>query len=213
MSLVKRPSRILIASMLLGVIFFGQVMVFSQEKFRRNPPYPEPLRPLRFPLVETAVLENGLKLITITRLNTRLITLQIIVQAGEIDSPPGLSGLATVTAEMLLKGTQLMRSSDIEEALDTLGIEVNIEVNADYTIFTFSFLDDHLDQALNLIKSFFSEPAFRATELTYVKRDLYYRLLSRKKDLEKVGFNFFLKKLLYPEVANSGLIKGEEIKN
>ncbi|MBC7363908.1 MAG: insulinase family protein, partial [Candidatus Aminicenantes bacterium] len=28
-----------------------------------------------------------------------------------------------------------------------------------------------------------------------------------------VGFNFFLKKLLYPEVANSGLIKEEEIKN
>jgi predicted Zn-dependent peptidase len=214
MKVVKRPGPTLMALLLLlGLLFLSPVMVFSQERFRRNPPYPDPLLPLRFPPVETAVLENGLKLITITRLNTRLVTLQVVVQAGEIDSPPGFSGLATVTAEMLLKGTQLMSASDIEEALDNLGMVVNIEVNADYTIFTFSCLDDHLDQALNLIKSFFSEPSFPVAELTSVKRDLYYRLLSSKKDLEKIGFNFLLKKLLIPEITNPGPIEEEEIKN
>lgn len=213
MKLFRRSGKRLTGWLLLWLLLQCQSLVFPQERFRRTPPYPEPLMPLRLPPVETAVLENGLKLITVTRLNSPIVTLQLLIQAGELDSPPGLSGLATVTTEMMLKGTQTMSASDLEEALEALGIEVNIAVNADYTLFTFSFIDENFDQALNLIKSFFSEPAFPAGELLNVKRDLYYRLLSNKREIEKIGFNFFLKKLLSPELPNPGIIEEENIKN
>ncbi|MCI4446090.1 MAG: insulinase family protein [Candidatus Aminicenantes bacterium] len=213
MKITRKLAKTLVAVLLFSVLLPGQLLIFSQERFRRNPPYPEPLLPLRFPPIESGVLENGLKLVTITRLNSPIVTIQVLVQAGEFDSPPGLSGLATVTTEMMLKGTQLMSASDIEEALDTLGIEFNVEVKADHTLFTFSVLEENLDQALNLIKSFFSEPSFPASELINVKRELYYRLLSNKKEAEKFGFDFFLKKLLNPEILNPGPIEEEEIKN
>lgn len=209
----KKIKGLLVSILLFYILTPYQLLIFSQERFRRNPPYPEPLMPLRFPQLETAVLENGLRLITITRMKTPIITMQILIQAGEIDSPEGLSGLATVTNEMLLRGTQLMNASEIEEALENLGIEYNLEVTADYSLFTFSFLDENLDQALNLIKSFFSESVFPAGELANVKRELYYRLLVNKREPEKIGFNFFLKKLLSPEISSPGPIEEEEIKN
>ncbi len=214
---MKSSDRKLTLLVALVLLFFFlnsyQAIIFPQERFRRNPPYPEPLMPLRFPQSEVAVLENGLTLVTITRMKTPIITMQILVQAGEIDSPAGLSGLATVTNEMMLRGTQLMNASEIEEALENLGIEFNLEVSADYSLFTFSFLDDNLDKALNLIKSFFSESVFPASELANVKRELYYRLLVNKREPEKIGFNFFLKKLLAPEISSPGPIEEEDIKN
>lgn len=210
----NRQQRLKPLVMAICLIFlFSFISLYSQERFRRNPPYPEPLSPLKMPPVESAVLASGLKVITITRLNSPIFSFQVLIQAGESDSPAELSGLATVTAQMLLKGTLTLNSSEIEERLESLGIDFNIEVQSDYTIFSFVFLEENLDEALNLIRLFFVEPSFPSLELISVKRELYYRLLARNKDPENSGYDFFLKKLFSGTAYNPGLIDEEFIKN
>lgn len=203
----------LIAIVSLIFIICLPLKLHSQERFRRTPPYPEPLSPMKIPPVETAILNNGLKVITITRLNSPLFCLQILIHSGESDSPPELSGLATITAQMLTKGTLTLNSAEIEEQIESLGIDFSIEVQSDYMLFSFLFLPENLEQVLDLIKSFFIEPAFPSLELISVKRELYYQLLSRKKDPENAGYEFFLKKVFASTGYNPGVIDEEQIKN
>lgn len=184
-----------------------------QERFRRNPPYPEPLNPMKFPPVESGVLSSGLRVATMTRLNKPLFDLLVIVQAGENDSPRQLSGLATVTAEMLLKGTLSLSSAAIEEQMERLGIRGNIEVGADYIIYSFSFLEENLEDTLRLVGSLFYEPIFSSLELSAIKRDFYYQQLARKKDPEKSGYDFFLTRLFAGSGYNPGVIDEESIRN
>jgi zinc protease len=194
-------------------IFLSLSGLYSQERFRRNPPYPEPISSMKFPPIESAVLNNGLKIITITRLNHPIFNIQILIQAGEANSSPQLSGLATITARMLLRGTLSMSASEIENKLESLGIDYTLEVQADYILFSFTFLEENLDQALGLISSFFSEPSFPELELISAKRELYYQLLERKKDPENAAYDFFLKSLFSGSGYNPGLIDEENIKN
>ncbi|HEK85120.1 MAG TPA: hypothetical protein ENO29_02020, partial [Candidatus Aminicenantes bacterium] len=63
------------------VIWFSLPGLYSQERFRRNPPYPEPVKAFKFPPIESVTLNNGLKVITITRTNSPIFNLQVLVQA------------------------------------------------------------------------------------------------------------------------------------
>jgi predicted Zn-dependent peptidase len=207
----KRFFKLLLATSLVFTCSVAGLM--AQERFRRNPPYPEPLSPLKMPPVESAVLANGLKLITVTRPNSPIFAIQVVIQAGESDSPPELPGLATVTAQMMMRGTLTMSASTIEEKLESLGIDFNIEVQSDYTIFSFIFLEENLYEVLNLIKLFFIEPTFPSLELSSAKRELYYRQLGQVRDPENAGYDFFLRKIFSGTAYNPGLIDEELIKN
>jgi len=195
------------------LLLFCLLSLQSQERFRRNPPYPEPLNPMKFPPIESGLLTSGLRVVTITRLNRPLFNLVVIVQAGENDSPRQLSGLATITAQMLLKGTLSLSSQALEEQMESLGLSGSIEVGADYILYSFSFLEENLEDCLRLIGSLFYEPAFSPLELAAVKRDVYYQLLARKKDPEKSGYDFFLTKLFAGTGYNPGVIDEDSIRN
>jgi len=185
----------------------------SQEKFRRIPPYPDPLPSLVLAPVEAGDIGNGLRLLLITRSNNRLFNLQVMIQTGESDSPVELPGLATTTARLMLRGTATLSPAEVEDRLALLGIEYSIEVQADYTIFSFSFLDENLEPALGLISLFFVEPSFPALELAAVKRELYYQLLRRSRDPENAGYDFFLKRIFATSGYNPGVLEAEALKN
>jgi len=193
--------------------FFSSGFLDSQQRFRRTPPYPDPLPPINLPKVESAVLPTGLKIITINGLNNPVYNLQILIQAGESDSPPGLSGLATIAAQMLFRGTITLNRAEIEEKIEYLGINYSVEVRPDYTIFSFVFLEEFLDQVLELINLFFVEPTFPAMELASAKREFYYRLLDKNRDSEKTGYEFFLKQMFVHSGYNPGVVDEELIKN
>lgn len=185
----------------------------AQEKFRRTPPYPDPLPSLVLPAVESEYLNNGLRVVAIPRPNNPVFNLMILVQTGESDSPANLAGLATVTAQVLPRGTVTVGPNEVEERLAVLGIEYSVEVQADYTIFSFSFLAENLTAALELISLFFVEPSFPPLELSTVKRELYYQLLRRHQDPETAGYNFFLKRIFSGSGYNPGVLDEELIKN
>ncbi len=197
----------------LLAVFLLATPLKPQEKFRRVPPYPDPLPSLVLPPVTSEVTGNGLKLMVISRNNNRLFNLQVLIKAGESDSPAELPGLATATARLMLRGTTSINPAEVEERLAFLGIEYSVEVRSDYTIFSFSFLDEKLEAALGLIGLFFVEPSFPALELSAVKRELYYQLLRRNQDPENAGYDFFLKRIFSGSGYNPGILEAEAIKN
>lgn len=156
----------------------------SQERFRKTPPYPEPLSELKLPEIQSTSLSNGLSLLVIHRDNHPVISLKVIISAGESSSPEKLPGIATLTAKMLSRGVSYLSSSAIEEKIEYIGGSFSSSTYADYSVFAFTFLDEYLDEALELLSRMFLQPTFIKREIDNVKREMYYEMVKQSADPE-----------------------------
>lgn len=164
----------------------------AQERFRREAPPPDPLPQLNLPQVLRNTLVNGLELMAVRIENAPIMELRMIIGDGESSSPEDLPGLATFTANMLDKGAGTFTSSQIEEQIESIGGSFSAEVFADYSLFSFSFLEEHLDEALDLMSKMILQPIISKLEIDSVKRSMYYDHIQRYSFPEALG-----KKLLY----------------
>ena len=156
----------------------------AQDRFRKSPPLPDPLPELRLPVIESAVLSNGLTVAVVRRPTARTISLQVVVLAGEGDSPPKAPGVASVAAHAVGRGDGLLPAAEIESRFEALGGELVAAVSLEQTVFTLNVLEEDLDRALDvlaavLLRASVPEKAFEA-----VKRTLTYDLAERQKDPE-----------------------------
>jgi len=161
--------------------------LISQERYRKSPPFPEPLKKLNLPHLESATLSNGLRLTVARRENLPLVSMQLIILAGESSSPENLPGLATFTANLLSKGAANLSSSDIEEAIESIGGDFSTLTFLDYSIFTFSFLEEYLDEALDVLGKMILQPTFLKREIENEKRRMLYELREKQKNPEFVA--------------------------
>jgi len=168
----------------------------AQERFRRTPPLPAS-RPqeFRLPPIRRSSLPNGLTVATAYRPGSPLVTLQLIVRAGEVDSPPDRPGVAALTARMIGKGTKQLSAGAIEGMIESMGADFSVEVLMDYTVFTFHVLEESLERALFVLRSMVLEAQFTEREMASLKRTTYYELVDRKKNLEFLGWRQFLRVL------------------
>lgn len=178
-------------------LFFLPLLVFassllSQERFRKSPPYPDPLAKLNLPEIESYTLSNGLSLSVIYQDNIPTISLKLVILTGESASPEALPGLATFTAYMLSRGASTLSSSEIEERIESIGGGFRTSINPDYSVFTFTFLEEHLDEALDILSKMILQPRFTRIEIANVKRFMTYDTLRKTSDPE-----FIAKRHLY----------------
>jgi len=184
----------------------------SQERFRRSPPYPEPFPELSLPTIQTHSLTNGLDLVVVRRQAHPIISMRLIILTGESSSPNDLPGLATLTARMLPKGTINLSASDIEETIEAIGGSLSVETFPDYSVFTFSFLEEYFDEALQVLGEMVLRPTFPRIELGNVQRTMFYELASQSTDPEFLARRLLLKILFenhpYKKIVfNQGVIK------
>ena len=198
----------------LGVILLAALALApagaGQERFRRAQPNPDPLPELRLPAVETHRISNGLLLAVCRRDHLPVISLQLVVLAGEAQSPPGLPGTATMAARMMMQGTELISAEDVQERVEALGGELTVSTQLDYSLFSLNILEDQLDGALELLAPLFLKPAFPRRELDTVKRTLRYSLLDRNQDPEILAKRQLLQ-LLFPKHPYRNGLFGEEV--
>ncbi|UCE22620.1 MAG: insulinase family protein, partial [Candidatus Aminicenantes bacterium] len=113
MKVKSRQANILIFFLLSQIALNSPLL--SQERFRRTPPIPEPFPTLQLPEIQQTSLYNGLTLWVIPQNDLPIISLKIIVFAGESFSPENLPGLATLTAHSISRGVSDFSSAEIEE--------------------------------------------------------------------------------------------------
>ncbi len=164
----------------------------AQERFRRDVPDPDPLPPLNLQDIESFTLTNGLGLTVIRQDKTPVIHLRLVIADGENSSPTNLPGMATFAANMLNRGAASLTSVQIEEAIESMGGNFSSAVYPDFTLFSFSFLEEYLDEALEVLSKMFLQPTFLKLEIENIKRTMKYDLLQKMTDPE-----FLAKKILY----------------
>lgn len=164
----------------------------SQERFRRSPPLPEPFSAISLPLIETHTLTNGLGIAIVRTQDQPVISMRLIIMTGESSSPDNLPGLAALCAGMLTKGSVNLRAGDIEEKIESIGGSFDVRTHPDYTEFTFSFLGDYLEDALQLLSEILLRPTFPRIEIGNVQRSMFYDLA-----IQSNNPDFIARRLLY----------------
>ncbi|MGD9345241.1 MAG: pitrilysin family protein [Candidatus Aminicenantes bacterium] len=139
------------------------------------------------PEIESATLSNGLEVSIIRRQDLPVISMHLVVYAGERFSPDTMPGLATFTANMVNKGATGLSSSRITEAIETIGGDFTSETHPDYSVISFTFLEDYLDTALEMLSKMILQPTFPRIEVNNVIRSMHYNLLGRKSSPAFVG--------------------------
>lgn len=172
------------------------VPVFGQERFRRTPPLPD-ARPveLKLPEIRTAVLGNGLTVATAVQPGALTVTLQLVVKAGEADSPADRPGLAGMTARMIGKGTKQLSAEYLENLVEGMGAEYAATALMDYTTLSLRVLPEQLDRAVYALRLMALEAEFSERELAALRREVYWELYDRRKDPEVLAWRHLLRVL------------------
>jgi zinc protease len=211
---MKHGSRLKTVLLTLFLLFSTLVSpLIAQERFRRTPPLPEPLPELKIPEIQSTSLWNGLTLWIIQKDNLPIISLRVIMFAGESSSPEELPGMATLAAHMISRGTSDLSSSQIEEEIDYVGGSFSTSIHPDYALFSFTFLEEYLDRSLDLLSRMLLQPSFLRREIDAIKRTMYYDLVEESSSPDFLAKRQMLRLLFENHPYKKGTFNEEVIKN
>ncbi len=208
------PARTALAAAAVLAALWAPGPAGAQERFRRTPPPPDP-RPLelRLPAVERTVLPNGLTVAVAVRPGVPLVTLQLVIRAGEADAPPERPAVATAAARLIGRGTKMLSADYLQNSIEAIGADLRVTVLMDYTVLTMHVLEEYLDRAFYLLRLITLEALFTERELGAVRRTLYWELFERKKDPEVLAWSQLLRLLFAGHAYATGTYAEDVIKH
>jgi zinc protease len=170
--------------MLFMVILLSAVSN-SQEKIdRTKPPKPGPESKVKFPSYYEKTLPNGLKVIVIENHEQPIVYVSFVVKSGSTYDGE-LPGLASVTAELLTKGTKTRSATQIAEEIDFVGGSLNATASWDATNVSVLVLKKYLGVGVDILQDVVLNPTFPEEEIERVRTQ---RLASIKQSKAEAGY-------------------------
>ncbi len=123
-------------------------------------PGPSPARPFQTPRFVRKTLSNGIDVWFASWKTLPLVSVELVVPSGTADDPAGKSGLATLMASLLDKGTTRLTATELDEALETLGVTLGTESSTDNTSISWSTIARNLQPSLKIVAEVLASPRF-----------------------------------------------------
>jgi predicted Zn-dependent peptidase len=121
-------------------------------------------------MVNSTVLDNGVRILTETMSEVRSVSLGIWVNVGSRQDPKDHLGIAHFTEHMMFKGTEKMSAIQIAREIDALGGLLNAQTAKEYTVYYTKVLDEHLDKASDILFDLFLNSKIDPDELEKEKK-------------------------------------------
>ncbi len=139
---------------------------------------PQPgLEPAFFaPVPVEQVLDNGLRVLVVSKRNLPLVHIRVLLRGGSALDPPSVPGLAMFYGETLRAGTDEMGSEALADAFESLGASLHVEVGTESIELSATTLREHADRLVELLGAVLLRPAFAVDELERVRKRLIISL-------------------------------------
>jgi len=115
--------------------------------------------------VERATLDNGIRLVMSQQSAVPIVAMSCLVDGGARLDPPGKSGLASMTGELLSEGTSGRTSQDIARIIDSIGGSFDTGTADDWISLSASVLSRDYETGVDLIARSLREPTFAPDEV------------------------------------------------
>jgi len=123
------------------------------------------------------VLPNGLTVLSEFMPGVRSVAFAAWVRAASLHEPRERMGVSHLLEHMVFKGTQRRTAHEIALSLEALGGSLDAYTSREHTVYQARVLDEHLEQASDVIADIVFHPALRESDLK----------LERKVILEEIG--------------------------
>jgi len=121
------------------------------------------------PFQETR-LPNGLTVLFVPDEKLPYVSYSLLLRVGSAQDPDGLSGLASMVAEVLDKGTTKRKAPQIALDLGNIGAEFDASSSLEYTVVGGSALSMHADALLRNMIEILTEPTFSDVEIERTRK-------------------------------------------
>ncbi|GGY07792.1 insulinase family protein [Massilia dura] len=129
---------------------------------------------VKFPAMQKATLSNGLQVILLERHSAPIVNVAVAIDAGTAADTPGKAGLASLTLELLNKGTRSgNRTRDayqISDAFESLGARLFTGTGPDMSLVRLQATSAGLAPSLALLAEAVLAPSFPADEFALAKQ-------------------------------------------
>ncbi len=161
-----------------GAFAAGQAQ--DNESFRSVAPKLPPPRPFNLPSIGAYKLDNGVDVKLVEDHRFPFVTVYLGFKSGSVLEPKDKLGLADLTADMLIEGTEKRTSKQIAEEVDFIGGALNAVSDYDITLVSGSALSKYTDRLLDLIADVTLNPSFPEDEATLKKTNLIQELVIKR---------------------------------
>lgn len=148
--------------------------------------------------IQRYVLENGITVLVYENFAADSVVIDGLVRAGALGEPVEKSGLASFTAEMLMRGTEKRSFDDIYEAIESIGADLDFSSGRHVTEFSTRSLAEDLDLMLDLLAESLRRPAFPSEQVDPVRGEIMAGLQIQSNDTRYQAGRAF-REMLYPD--------------
>jgi zinc protease len=120
---------------------------------------------IHIPPHEKVVFKNGLTVLLLEKHGVPIVNFAALVKTGSAADPPGEEGLASITAQLLRKGTQKRTAQQFAADTDFTGGSIETDASADFSSVSGEFLNKDLARGLDLYSDALLHPVFPQPEV------------------------------------------------
>ena len=172
-----------------------------------RPPAGSP-RPYRFPDFTHDRLANGLGVWLVPLPERELVSIHLMTDAGAATEEEAQAGIAALTAQLLVTGTERLDAASFAETTERLGIEVSSESSWDSARAGFTALGSKLDDGLALLAEMIRSPRLDESEFDRLKGERLNDILQARADPGRLADESFLREVYAADVPYGRLSAG-----
>jgi zinc protease len=189
------PLRRILLIAFLWLTAIALTPVHAQKPDRSKPPKLGPPPTLKLPPIQHFQLSNGLPVLLLEKHEVPLVQINLLVKVGSTADPPGKSGLASITADMLTEGAGARNALQLADAVDFLGAQLEASAGQHTTVVTLHTPLNKLDSALALLDDVSLRPRFSSEELDRVRKERLTTLIQWHDEPQAMASVLFYKTL------------------
>jgi zinc protease len=172
-----------------------------------RPPAGSP-RAYHFPDASRQQLANGLHVWLVPLADRELVSIQLVTDAGAASEEEAQAGIAALTAQLLVTGTQRLDAAAFAETTERLGIEVSSESSWDSARAGFTALGSKLDDGLGLLAEMVRSPRLDEREFERIKAERLNDILQARADPGRLADESFLREVYATDTPYGRLSAG-----
>lgn len=163
----------------------------ASAQYPTKPPAAMPVKPATIPPFQEATLANGLRLLLVESHRQPVVSLALMLPAGDSYDPAAKEGLASLAATLLTKGAGTRTADQVSSAIEGVGGSIQAASGTDFMTVRANVLTENAPLAFELVADAVARPSFATTELELARTQMLSALQLEQSQPASLADRFF----------------------
>lgn len=167
----------------------------AQAQVPPKPPAAGPVKPAAIPAFQEATLPNGLRIMLVQSSRQPVLSLALMIPAGDAYDPAGKEGVASTVANVITKGAGTRSADDVSSAIEGVGGSIGASSGADFMTVRANVLAENAPLAFELVADAVARPTFASDEVELARTQALSALQLEQSQPGSLAARFFAAQL------------------